>query len=124
MLAKSIRNKAFAALLAALAAPAPASAASMSANNFQIPSKDVTLLCTPLRYRVNCSISMRANPQYSSFCFYVAQGRSYPMKTDYRFGFYNDIVDIQVDDGMRISAELTERSTGRRAHCAQVGIAR
>lgn len=113
-----------AAALAALFVAALAAAAPMSANNFQIPSRDVSLLCAPLRYRVNCSISMRANPQYSSFCFYVAGGRSYPMKTDYRFGFYNDIVDLRVTDGLRISAELTERSTGRRARCAQIGAAR
>lgn len=110
-------------LLAALNA-APATAGPMSANNFQIPSKDVSLVCAPLRYRVNCSISMRANPQYSSFCFYIAGGRSYPMKTDYRFGFYNDVIDLRVNDGMRISGDLTERSSGRRARCTQIGDAR
>lgn len=111
------------ALLSAVAFSASAPASPMSANNFQIPSKDVRLLCAPLRYRINCSISMRANPQYSSFCFYTAGGRSFPMKTDYRFGFYNEVVDMQLTDGLRISAALTEKATGRRARCTQIGPA-
>lgn len=124
MSTKHIFRSGAAALLLAIVLHASARAGAMSANNFQIPSKDVTLACTPLRYQINCSISMRANPEYSSYCFYVARGRSYPMKTDYRFGFYNDLVGLHVRDGLRVSAELTERVTGRRAMCAQIGVAR
>lgn len=114
------------AMLAAAAcsalAPGAATAGAMSSNNYMLPSKDVALICSPLRYRINCSISLRANPQYSSFCFYVAgNNQSYPMKTDYRFGFYNHIVSFQLRDGVRITGQLTDLRTGRQAFCAESG---
>lgn len=116
------RAKTLAALCAVSALSAgDALAGAMSANNFMIPSKDVVLVCAPLRYRTHCSISLRANPQYSSYCFYVSSDQSYPMKTDYRFGFYNEIVSIQVHDGLRIFGELRELRTGARARCHQAG---
>ena len=34
-------------------------------------------------------------------------------------GFYNDIVKIQVDAGMHITAEVTERNTGVQANCTE-----
>ena len=34
-------------------------------------------------------------------------------------GFYNDIVKIQVDAGMHITAEVTERNTGVQATCSE-----
>jgi hypothetical protein len=99
---------------------APAFAGSVASSNFMIPNKDVVLHCAPLRYKIHCSIARTANPQYSSFCFYVdGTGNSYPMKRDYRFGFYNDIVNIKVDDGLRIAAQLTELRSGKRARCSE-----
>ncbi len=96
-------------------------AGAMSANNFGLPSKDVALKCAPLNYSVHCSISMRANPQYSSYCFYVAAGQSYPMKTDYRFGFYNNIISIHVNDSSPVTAQLRDLRTGARARCFEAG---
>ncbi|MGD9544757.1 MAG: hypothetical protein AB7F41_06975 [Methylocystis sp.] len=96
-------------------------AGGMSANNLMLPTKDVALRCTPLRYAIHCSISLRANPEYSSFCFYVANGRSYPMKTDYRFGFYNGIVSIHLNNTLRVTADLKDLRTGARARCFEVG---
>ena len=61
-----------------------------------------------------------ANPQFASNCFYVdGEGYSHLMKRDYRFGFSNDIVNVQVNDGMRVTAQLTELATGAKAHCAE-----
>lgn len=96
-----------------------ASAGSVASPNMMVPNKDVALHCSPLRYEIHCSISRMATPEYSSFCFYVAGGQSYPMKRDYRFGFYNDIVSIKVNDGMRITARLTEQRTGKQARCSE-----
>ncbi|RTL89893.1 MAG: hypothetical protein EKK29_02325 [Hyphomicrobiales bacterium] len=105
--------------LAPLAA-SPALAGSVASPNWNVPNKDVALHCAPLAYEIHCSISRLANPEYSSFCFYVANdGRSYPMKRDYRFGFANPIVALKVNNGMRITAELTELRTGARARCSE-----
>lgn len=99
---------------------APAVAGSVASSNWNIPNKDVILHCAPLRYEIHCAISRMANPEYSSFCFYVAgDGRSYPMKRDYRFGFDNPIVSIKVTNGLRISADLTERRSGAHARCLE-----
>lgn len=98
-----------------------AMAGGMSANNLMLPTKDVALACTPLKYKIHCSISLRANPEYSSYCFYIAAGQSYPMKTDHRFGFYNDIVSIHVHNGLQISAELRDQRTGAHARCFEAG---
>ncbi|TLG75062.1 hypothetical protein [Methylocystis sp. B8] len=96
-------------------------AGAMSANNFGIPSKDVALHCSPANYSIHCSISLRANPEYSSYCFYVADGRSYPMKTDYRFGFYNNIVNLHLSNGSRVTADLKDLRTGAHARCFETG---
>ncbi len=98
-----------------------AAAGAMSANNFMIPTKDVALKCAPLNYSIHCSISLRANPQYSSYCFYVAAGQSYPMKTDYRFGFYNNIIRIHLNDSSPVTAQLRDLRTGARARCFEAG---
>lgn len=98
----------------------PAFAGALTSNNFMVPDKDVILHCAPLRYEFHCSISRMANPRFSSFCFYVGPGgQSYLMKRDYRFGFHNEIVSIQVNDGMRITAQLREARTGRQARCSE-----
>lgn len=96
-------------------------AGAMSANNFGIPSKDVALQCSPAKYSIHCSISLRPNPEYSSYCFYVANGRSYPMKTDYRFGFYNKIVSLHLANGSRVTADLKDLRTGAHARCFETG---
>ncbi|MBL1255712.1 hypothetical protein [Methylocystis sp. Sn-Cys] len=108
----------FALLLPLLSSPALAG--SVASSNWMVPNKDVALHCAPLPYEIHCSISRLANPEYSSHCFYVGpDGSSYPMKRDYRFGFYNGIVSIKVHDGPRISGQLTEERTGRRAVCSE-----
>ena len=99
--------------------PEYAAAGAMSANNLMLPSKDVALSCAPLRYSIHCSISLRANPQYSTYCFYVAAGRSYPMKTDSRWGFYNNIVSLHLDNGERVAAQLQDLRTGAHARCVE-----
>jgi hypothetical protein len=110
----------FALLCLSLTAPASALAGSVASPNWMVPNKDVAMHCAPLSYEIHCSISRMANPQYSSFCFYVdGNGYSYPMKRDYRFGFYNDIVSIKVNDGMRITGQLTEARTGKKAVCSE-----
>jgi invasion protein IalB len=114
--------RATAALCAALSLTCKAAlAGAMSANNFMLPSKDVALKCTPLNYSIHCSISLRANPEYSSYCFYIAAGRSYPMKTDYRFGFYNNIVSLHLANGSRVTADLKDLRTGAHARCFESG---
>jgi hypothetical protein len=106
--------------LSLLAIPASALAGSVASPNWMVPNKDVVLHCAPLHYEIHCSISRLATPQYSSFCFYVgADGRSYPMKRDYRFGFDNEIISLKVDDGLRITAQLTELRSGKRASCSE-----
>lgn len=108
----------FALLLPLLSSPALAG--SVASSNWMVPNKDVALHCAPLPYEIHCSISRLANPEYSSHCFYVGpDGSSYPMKRDYRSGFYNGIVSIKVHDGLRISGQLTEERTGRRAVCSE-----
>ncbi len=121
-----MRNMSFRKMSAAMAVGAalsktsgPAVAGAMSANNFMLPSKDVALTCAPLRYAIHCSISLRANPQYSTYCFYVAGGRSYPMKTDSRWGFFNTIVSLRLDNGERVTAHLTDLRTGAHARCVE-----
>ena len=98
-----------------------AAAGAMSANNFMLPTKDVALKCAPLNYSMHCSISSRANPQYSSYCFYVAAGQSYPMKTDYRFGFYNNVVSLQLKNSSPVTAQLRDLRTCAHARCFEAG---
>jgi hypothetical protein len=99
--------------------PIRGNAGGMNPNNLQLPTKDVILSCSPLRYTIHCSLSLRANPEYSSYCFYVAAHQSYPMKTDYRFGFYNELVSVRVHNGVRVNAQLTDLRTGRHAFCSE-----
>ncbi len=106
--------------LACLALTGPALAGGLSPN-FMGPSKDVALRCAPLPYVIHCTISRMANPEYKSYCFNVAGGRSTPMRTDYRFGFFDNALHVKVHNGMRITAALTELRTGRRAICREVG---
>ncbi|HEY8163271.1 MAG TPA: hypothetical protein VIF34_13545 [Methylocystis sp.] len=95
-------------------------AGSVASPNWMIPNKDVALHCAPLPYEIHCSISRLATPEYSSSCFYVGPGgQSYPMKRDYRFGFYNGVVSIKIHNGLRINGQLTEERTGRRAVCSE-----
>ncbi len=97
----------------------PALAGAVESDNWMIPNKGVVLRCPPLPYEIHCSISRLANPEYRSFCFYVADGQSYPMKRDYRFGFYNEIVSLKVHDGLRITGLLTDQRTGRKGRCVE-----
>ncbi len=84
-----------------------------------VPPRNVVLRCLPTRFVFHCSISRMANPQYESYCFYVAGGRSWLMRTDYRFGFYNDVVRINVHNGFPITARLTNLRSGGRAFCSE-----
>ncbi len=84
-----------------------------------VPPRNVVLRCPPTPYSFHCSISRMANPQYESYCFYVAGGRSWLMRTDYRFGFYNDIARIHVHDGFPITARLMTLRSGARAFCSE-----
>ncbi len=110
----------FALSLLSMTAPASAFAGSVASPNWMVPNKDVVLRCAPLHYEIHCSMSRLATPEYSSFCFYVdGAGNSSPMKRDYRLGFYNEIVFIKVNDGLRITGRLTEQSTGKKASCSE-----
>lgn len=82
-----------------------------------VPPKEVRLSCSPLPYVFDCSISRMPNPQFTSRCFYVADGDSTLMRSDHRMGFYNDIVRIKVDAGLQISADVTELNSGAQASC-------
>jgi hypothetical protein len=94
--------------------------AQWAGSNWNIPDRNVALHCAPLPYQIHCSISRLSNPQYSSNCFYVdGEGYSHLMKRDYHFGYSNPIVTVQVTDGMRISAQLVEVATGRKAQCSE-----
>lgn len=84
-----------------------------------VPPKDVRLECAPLPYIFDCSISRMPNPQFTSRCFYVADGQSSLMRSDHRMGFYNDIVKIQVNAGMRITATVTETNSGAQGNCVE-----
>ena len=84
-----------------------------------VPPKDVRLSCSPLPYVFDCSISRMPNPQFTSRCFYVADGDSTLMRSDHRMGFYNDIVRIKVDAGLQISANVTELNSGVQASCTE-----
>ncbi len=98
----------------------PAIAGSVASPNWNIPNKDVVLHCAPPSYKIHCSISRMANPEYSSSCFYVdGEGRSHRMKPDYRFGFTNPIVALKVTNGLRITADLTDLRSGAHARCAE-----
>ena len=92
--------------------------ASGSAQPF-IPSKEVRLTCSPLPYVFDCSISRMPNPQFTSRCFYVADGQSTLMRADHRMGFSNEIVSLKVDAGMSVTGFVTESQTGKQASCEE-----
>jgi hypothetical protein len=41
------------------------------------------------------------------------------MKTDSRWGFFNNIVSLRLDNGQRVSARLTDLRTGAHARCVE-----
>jgi hypothetical protein len=84
-----------------------------------IAQKQVRLTCSTLAYVFDCSIPVVANPQFTSRCFYVAQGQSTLMRADHRMGFSNAIVSLQVNAGMTVTAAVTEKQTGNQSGCAQ-----
>lgn len=93
--------------------------ATPSFGQWPVPPKEVRLSCAPLPYVFDCSISRMPNPQFTSRCFYVADEQSTLMRSDHRMGFYNDIVRINVDAGMHITASVTELSSGAQGSCTE-----
>ncbi len=84
-----------------------------------IPPKEVRLSCSPLPYVFDCSISRMPNPQFTSRCFYVAEGQSTLMRADHRMGFSNEIVGLKVDAGMAVTGVVTDNQTGKQASCEE-----
>jgi hypothetical protein len=84
-----------------------------------VAKKQVRLTCSSLPYVFDCSIPVVANPQFTSRCFYVAQGQSTLMRADHRMGFSNPIVSLQVNAGMTVTGTVTENQTGNQSECAQ-----
>lgn len=96
-----------------------ASLSSISIAQDWIATKRVRLTCSTLPYVFDCSIPVVANPQFTSRCFYVAQGQSTLMRADHRMGFSNQIVNLQVNAGMTVTGIVTENQTGNQSECAQ-----
>lgn len=92
------------------------SAASVAQAAF-VERKQVRLSCATLPYVFDCSIPLVANPDFTSRCFYVAQGQSTLMRADHRMGFSNQIVTLQVNPGLAVTAVVTENQTGKTSHC-------
>ncbi len=88
------------------------------AQNF-MPAKAVRLSCPPMPYVFDCSISRMPNPQFTSRCFYVAQGKSTLMRPDHRMGFSNEIVGLTIDAGMSVTGTVTENRTGQQGDCVE-----
>ena len=86
-----------------------------------IPPKEVRLTCSPIPYVFDCSISRMPNPQFTSRCFYVAEGQSTLMRADHRMGFSNEIVGLKVDAGMAVTGVVTDNQTGKQASCEEEG---
>jgi hypothetical protein len=85
-----------------------------------IAKKRPRLTCSTLPYVFDCEIPLAVpDPQFSSRCFYVAQGQSTLMRSDHRMGFSNDIVSLQVNAGMKVTAVVTEKQTGDQSECTQ-----
>jgi hypothetical protein len=85
-----------------------------------VAKKRLRLTCSTLPYVFDCEIPLALpDPQFSSRCFYVAQGQSTLMRADHRMGFSNDIVSLQVNPGMRVTAVVTEKQTSDQSECAQ-----
>lgn len=59
------------------------------------------------------------NPQFTSRCFYVADGPSTLMRADHRMGFSNEIVSLKVDAGMSVTGVVTDSQTGKQASCEE-----
>ena len=91
---------------------------SLAAQPF-IPPKEVRLGCEPLPYVFDCSISRMPNPQFTSRCFYVADGQSTLMKSDHRMGFSNEIVSLKINAGMAVTGTVTESQSGKQATCEE-----
>lgn len=92
--------------------------ASAFAQSF-VPPKEVRLSCAPLPYVFDCSISRMPNPQFTSRCFYVADGQSTLMRADHRMGFSNEIVSLKVDAGMSVTGVVVDSQTGKRSSCEE-----
>jgi hypothetical protein len=85
-----------------------------------VAKKRLRLTCSTLPYVFDCEIPLAVpDPQFSSRCFYVAQGQSTLMRSDHRMGFSNEIVSLQVNAGMKVTALATETQTGAQSECAQ-----
>lgn len=84
-----------------------------------IPPKDVRLTCSPFPYVFDCSISRLPTPQFTSRCFYVADGQSTLMRADHRMGFSNEIVSLKVDAGMTVTGTVTESQSSKQAACEE-----
>ena len=84
-----------------------------------IPPKEVRLTCAPLPYVFDCSISRLPNPQFTSRCFYVAEGQSTLMRADHRMGFSNAIVGLKIDAGLSVTGTVTENRTGQQMACVE-----
>jgi hypothetical protein len=84
-----------------------------------IPPKEVKLSCAPLPYVFDCSISRMPNPQFTSRCFYVADGQSTLMRADHKMGFSNEIVYLRVDASMSVTGTVTENQSGKQAQCEE-----
>jgi hypothetical protein len=85
-----------------------------------VAKKRVRLTCSTLPYVFDCEIPLALpDPQFSSRCFYVAEGQSTLMRADHRMGFTNQIVSLQVNPGLKVTGVVTEASTGNQSDCTQ-----
>ena len=85
-----------------------------------VAKKRVRLTCSTLPYVFDCEIPLALpDPQFSSRCFYVAEGQSTLMRADHRMGFSNQSVTLQVNPGLKVTGVVTEVSTGNHSDCTQ-----
>lgn len=94
-------------------------AAAPAAQAAFVEKKQVRLTCATLPYVFDCAIPLVTNPEFTSRCFYVAQGQSSLMRADHRMGFSNAIVSLQVNPGLAVTAVVTENRTGKQSHCEE-----
>lgn len=95
-------------------------ASGAAAQSDWVAKKRVRLNCSSLPYVFDCEIPLALpDPQFSSRCFYVAQGQSTLMRADHRMGFSNEIVSLQVNPAIKVTALVTEKQTGDQSECAQ-----
>jgi hypothetical protein len=86
-----------------------------------VAKKRPRLTCSTLPYVFDCEIPLAVpDPQFSSRCFYVAQGQSTLMRADHRMGFSNEIVSLQVNAGLKVTGVVTETKTDSQSDCSQV----